>query len=33
MATSRRSDIINLLVTELKKIDGGTSDFDSRLYI
>ena len=29
MATSRRSDIINLLVTELKKIDGGTSDFDS----
>ena len=30
MATSRRSDIIDLLVTELKKIDGGTSDFDSR---
>lgn len=29
MATSRRSDIINLLVTELKKIDGGTSDSDS----
>ena len=29
MATSRRSDIIDLLVTELKKIDGGTSDFDS----
>ena len=29
MATSRRSDIINLLVTELMKIDGGTSDFDS----
>ena len=28
MATSRRSDIIDLLVTELKKIDGGTSDFD-----
>ena len=28
MATSRRSDIIDLLVTELK-IDGGTSDFDS----
>ena len=29
MATSRRSDIIDLLVKELKKIDGGTSDFDS----
>ena len=29
MATSRRTEIIDLLVTELKKIDGGTSTFNS----
>jgi len=29
MATSRRTEIINFLVTELKKIDGGTSTFNS----
>ena len=29
MATSRRTEIIDFLVTELKKIDGGTSTFNS----
>ena len=29
MATSRRRDIANFLVGELKKIDGGVSTFDS----
>ena len=29
MATSRRTEIIDLLVIELKKIDGGTSTFNS----
>ena len=29
MATSRRTEVINLLVTELKKINGGTSTFNS----
>ena len=29
MATSRRTEIINFLVTELKKIDGGISTFNS----
>ena len=29
MATSRRTELINFLVTELKKIDGGTSTFNS----
>ena len=29
MATSRRSDIIDVLVTQLKEIDGAESGFDS----
>ena len=29
MATSRRTEIIDFLVTELKKIDGCTSTFNS----
>ena len=29
MATSRRRDIANFLVGELKKIDGNASSFDS----
>ena len=29
MATSRRTDIIDLLVSQLKEIDGAESSFDS----